>query len=216
MWRAQAHGRKVARRGLHRHSRCQGLFPSAIWVQSGREARRLGQRCEAYWRHDRQDSPLTPVAVAVVTISVLLMKPLPIALYLRRRAPHHCGDLYSIPDNWADVCGFLKPPGSQKFWKVNKHGAFSIPRQTLGLRTHDQSCHHETWLHLHFVDWSNQWNHQARYNGNLRLTERPTHAWNRAPKCNICQVLSDQSLSSQRTTIRTWLSSADIQRPHDR
>ena len=65
----------------------------------------------------------------------------------------------SIPDNWADVCGFLKPPGSQKLWKVSKHGAFSIPQQALGLRASDQSCHHETWLHLHFVDWSNQWNH---------------------------------------------------------
>ena len=40
----------------------------------------------------------------------------------------------SIPDNSADVCGFLNPPGSQKFWKVSKHGAFSIPRQALGLR----------------------------------------------------------------------------------
>ena len=30
--------------------------------------------------------------VAVVTISVLWMKPLPIALYLRRRAPLHSGD----------------------------------------------------------------------------------------------------------------------------
>ena len=48
----------------------------------------------------------------------------------------------SIPNNWADVCGFLKPPGSQRFWKVNKHGAFSIPRQALGLRSSDQSCHH--------------------------------------------------------------------------
>ena len=34
----------------------------------------------------------------------------------------------SIPNNGADVCGFLKPPGSQRFWKVNKHGAFSILR----------------------------------------------------------------------------------------
>ena len=40
----------------------------------------------------------------------------------------------SIPNNWADVCGFLKPPGSQRFAKVNKHGAFSIPRKALGLR----------------------------------------------------------------------------------
>ena len=58
----------------------------------------------------------------------------------------------SIPDNGADVCGFLKPPGSQRFRKVNKHGAFSIPRRKLGLRPTDQSCHHDTWLHLDFVD----------------------------------------------------------------
>ena len=49
----------------------------------------------------------------------------------------------SIPDNGADVCGFLKPPGCQRSWKVNKHGAFSIPRKSLGLRPTDQSCHHE-------------------------------------------------------------------------
>ena len=79
----------------------------------------------------------------------------------------------SILDNWADFCGFLKPPGSQKFWKVSKHVTFSIPRQALGLRANNQSCHHETWLHLHFVDWSNQWNHQAHHNRNIRLKERP-------------------------------------------
>ena len=47
----------------------------------------------------------------------------------------------SIRDNWADVCGFLKPPGSQRSWKVNKHGAFSIPRKTLGL-DHDRHISH--------------------------------------------------------------------------
>ena len=102
----------------------------------------------------------------------------------------------SIPNNWADVCGFLKPPGSHRFWKVNKHGAFSVPRQALGLRSSDQSCHHETWLHLHFADWSNQWNHQAHYNGNIRFKERPASSGNRAPKRNISEVLSDHSLSS--------------------
>ena len=110
--------------------------------------------------------------------------------------PHTFVGPGSIPDNWVDVCGFLKPPGSKKFWKVNKHGAFSFPRQALGLRTHDQSCHHETWLHLYFVEWSDQWNHQARHNGNIRLTERPAHAANRAPKRNICEVLRDHSNSS--------------------
>ena len=38
----------------------------------------------------------------------------------------------SIPVNCADICGFLKPAGSHRFWKVHKHGAFSIPRKTLG------------------------------------------------------------------------------------
>ena len=69
----------------------------------------------------------------------------------------------SIPDKWAHVCGFLKLPGSQRSWKVNKHGAFSIPRKTLGLRANDQSCHHETWLHLDFVDRSNTWSRRNAY-----------------------------------------------------
>ena len=50
----------------------------------------------------------------------------------------------SILDIWADVCGLLKPPASQRSWNVNEHGAFSIPRKTLGLRQTDQSCHHQT------------------------------------------------------------------------
>ena len=36
----------------------------------------------------------------------------------------------SIPHNWADVCGFLKPPGSDRYCKVRMHGAFSIPTQS--------------------------------------------------------------------------------------
>ena len=38
----------------------------------------------------------------------------------------------SIPNNWTDACGFLKPPGSDRYWKVCMHGA--IPRNVLGLR----------------------------------------------------------------------------------
>ena len=33
----------------------------------------------------------------------------------------------SIPNNWADVCGFLMLPGFQRFWIVNKHGASKLP-----------------------------------------------------------------------------------------
>ena len=77
----------------------------------------------------------------------------------------------SIPNNWADVCGFLKPPGSDRYWKVRMHGAFSIPRKTLGLRPTDQSCHHETWLHLDFGDWSNKWSKQDDYDRHISLEE---------------------------------------------
>ena len=80
----------------------------------------------------------------------------------------------SIPNNWADVCGFLKPPGSDRYWKVRMHGAFSILRKTLGLCPNDQSCHHETWLHLDFVDWrSNQSQHDEQ-DRRIFLKERPT------------------------------------------
>ena len=35
----------------------------------------------------------------------------------------------SIPNNWADVCGFLTPPVSGRYWKVRMHSAFSIPHK---------------------------------------------------------------------------------------
>ena len=83
---------------------------------------------------------------ATETTSVLSTKPLQTLRCQRRRALHPLWGPSSIPNNWADVCGFLKPPGSDRCWKVRMHGAFSIPRKTLGLRPNDQSCHHETWL----------------------------------------------------------------------
>ena len=126
--------------------------------------------------------------VAATTISVLLMKPLLIVPCLRHRASQPLWGPGSIPNNWADVCGFLKPPASQRFWKVSKHGAFSIPRKALGLRPNDQSCHHETWLHLHFVDWNNKSIHQAYFNGNIRLKERPAGSSFGTQKRNISEV----------------------------
>ena len=32
----------------------------------------------------------------------------------------------SILGLWTDVCGFLKPPDSHRFWEIRKHGAFAI------------------------------------------------------------------------------------------
>ena len=95
----------------------------------------------------------------------------------------------SIPNKWADVW-FSLASWLPAIPEVNKHGAFCIPRQALGLRSSDQSCHHETWLHLHFVDWNNKWSQQAQYNGNIRLKERPQ-------KRHISELLSDHPLSSR-------------------
>ena len=78
--------------------------------------------------------------------------------------------LGSIPNNWADVCGFPKPPESDRYWKVRVHGAFSIPHKALGLRPTDQSCHHESWLHLKFVDWQDVQPLRENYNRRVLFT----------------------------------------------
>ena len=100
----------------------------------------------------------------------------------------------SIPDNWADVCGFFNPLGYHRFWKVHNHGALSIPRTTLGLRPTDQSCHHETWLHLDFVDWSNKWSKQDDYGRHISLKERPADCSHGTQKRRISEVMRDHSL----------------------
>ena len=53
-----------------------------------------------------------------------------------------------VPREWADVCGFIKPPNSDGEWQIRGHGAFEINRDVLGIRPTDQSCHHEVWIHF--------------------------------------------------------------------
>ena len=76
----------------------------------------------------------------------------------------------SIPDNWADVCGFLKPPGSQRSWKVNKHGAFSIPRKNAWSASHRSKLpstkHGFIW---DFVDWNNRWSKHDVHDQHISL-----------------------------------------------
>ena len=38
-----------------------------------------------------------------------------------------------VPGEWADVCGIVKPPGSENEWQIRMHGAFTIPCK-LGIR----------------------------------------------------------------------------------
>ena len=75
-------------------------------------------------------------------------------------APHRCGAQGQCQVNGQTFVGFVKLPDSRDKWKVRKHGAFTILRETLGLRPKDQSCHHEVWLHLDLV--GNQYAHESR------------------------------------------------------
>ena len=125
---------------------------------------------------------------------------------LRHRAAHHCGDLDQFWTIWqtsADLSNHLVLTVfgkcitcSHRFWKVHNHGALSIPRKTLGLRPNNQSCHHEAWLHLDFVDWSNTWFKQDVYEQRISLKERPEDCSYGNPKRRTSEVMSDHSLSS--------------------
>ena len=133
--------------------------------------------------------------VAAETISVPLRKPFLIVPCLRHRAPHHYGDLDPSRTTGLTYVDFSNPPALSASGRSTSMVPFSIPWQALGLRP-NQSCHHETWLHLHFVDWNNKGNHQAYHNRNIRLKERPASSGNGAQKRHISDVMSDQSLSS--------------------
>ena len=106
----------------------------------------------------------------------------------------------SIPNNWADVCGFLKPPGSDRYWKVRTHGAFSIPRKTLGLRPTDQSCHHETWLHLDFVDWRSTQSKHEEPDRRILLKERPAPPYQGAQKRRISDMMNVRATTCMCTS----------------
>ena len=103
----------------------------------------------------------------------------------------------SIPGNRADVCGLVKPPESDRHWKVRLHGAFSFPRDVLGLRPTDQSCHHEAWLHLDFVGVARRTAPNVRNMIKgflLRERSSPYHCGKKRGR--ISDIMSDHSLSS--------------------
>ena len=76
--------------------------------------------------------------------SASLKKPSPIVTCLCFLAPHSCG-----------VQGLCEVHGQTcvgERWRVRQHGAFPVRHEALGIGQTDQSCHHEVWLHLDFVD----------------------------------------------------------------
>ena len=101
----------------------------------------------------------------------------------------------SIPNLWADVCGFLKPPDSDQFWKYANMGSL-YPARNTRIRSSDLSCHHETWLHLDFVDWNWSQPRCEESAQRVQLKERPAPYQYGQGKKNISDIMSDHSLSS--------------------
>ena len=67
------------------------------------------------------------------------MKPWQTVHCQRRRALYHCGDPVRFQTTGLTSVDSLSHRCSDRYWKVLMHGAFSIPRKTLGLRPTDQS-----------------------------------------------------------------------------
>ena len=67
-------------------------------------------------------------------------------------ALQHCGGPCGVLREWPDVCGVIKPTGSETEWRIRMHGAFDIPHETLGIKNIDKSCLHEIWIHLLHVN----------------------------------------------------------------
>ena len=103
----------------------------------------------------------------------------------------------SIFGNWADACGFLESPESDRLWKVRLHGAFSKHRDVLGLRRNDQSCHHEAWLHLDLVGWHDVQPQRAKHCQRILLKERSSPYQHGRKSGRISEIMSDHSLSSR-------------------
>ena len=73
---------------------------------------------------------------------------------------------------------------------------FSILHEALGIRSKDQSCHHEVWLHLDFVDHHSSNEPRERHEQRLLLKERSAPYQHSNERCKTDEDESDLSLSS--------------------
>ena len=97
-----------------------------------------------------------------------------------------CGGPGAVPGTWSD--------DSYERWRVRQHGAFPIHHEALGIRQTDQSCHHEAWLHMDFVDQHNS--HARERHERLLLNERSAPYHYSKQRYKVGEDASDHSLSS--------------------
>ena len=96
------------------------------------------------------------------------------ALCQRRLVPHPCGDQVRFQAAGLMCGGFSSRPNPIGIGKFDFTVPFPfIPHEAPGLRPTDQSCHHETWLHLDFVEWQDVQSQREKYNRKILSKERP-------------------------------------------
>ena len=114
----------------------------------------------------------------------------------RRRALHHCGDRDRFQTTGLTPVDSFSHRVLIGIGKCACTAPFPFTRKALGLRPTDQNCHHETWLHLDFVDWRSTRSHHDEHDRRLFLFERPTACSFGHQKRRISEVMNDLSLSS--------------------
>ena len=68
--------------------------------------------------------------------------------------PHGSSPLWgpgNVPGEWADVCGFIKPPNTDNEWQIRGHGEFEINRDPL---TRAATTRFGSTFHTPTLDWS--------------------------------------------------------------
>ena len=133
---------------------------------------------------------------ATETTSVLLTKTSLTAPCLRHRALHHCGDLDQFRTTEQTSVDFLNHQAPTDIGRCACMVLFSIPRKNFRPASNRSKLHHETWLHLDFVDWRNSQSHHEEPDRRILLKERPAPHHQGQQKRRFSDVMSDHSLSS--------------------
>ena len=99
----------------------------------------------------------------------------------------------AVPGTWSNVCGFFSSLRTQMC--VGEYGNM-VPHEALGIRQTDQSCHHEVWLHMDFVEQHEGHVHRERHERRLLLKERSASYKYNDKRYKASEDASDHSLSS--------------------
>ena len=122
---------------------------------------------------------------------------------LRRDEAQNC----SVKQSWkihkpSPFWGPEAVPGKRTFVDSSNHliltkgGKYANTEHSPHIRQSDQSCRHEVWLHLGFVEWRSAQSHLEKHDRRILLKERSAPYHYGKQKGHISDVTSDHSLSS--------------------